>query len=261
MRFVKAIWKLLVGIKDALVLLFMLMFFGLLYAALSARPAAIGDGVLAMDLDGVLVEQAVTARSVRHGGRRRQHHPRVRTQGPDRRARRSQGRRPGQGDRARSRRLPRRRPACDRRARRKDRRGEEERQAGRSPSPPATPTTATSSPPTPRKSGCRRWARSRSPGRAATTSISRDCSTSLESPPTSIASAPTSRRSSRSPATTCRPRRARMPRLWAMRCSKPGARTSRAGARGGCAGSTACWPIPSQSRRRPTATSPRRRST
>lgn len=58
MRFVKAIWKLLVGIKDALVLLFMLIFFGLLYAVLSARPAAIGDGVLAMDLDGVLVEQA-----------------------------------------------------------------------------------------------------------------------------------------------------------------------------------------------------------
>ena len=58
MRFVKAIWKLLVGIKDALVLLFMLIFFGLLYAALSARPAAVGEGVLAMDLDGVLVEQA-----------------------------------------------------------------------------------------------------------------------------------------------------------------------------------------------------------
>ena len=61
MRFVKAIWKLLVGIKDALVLLFMLMFFGLLYAALSARPAAVGEGVLAMDLDGVLVEQAERA--------------------------------------------------------------------------------------------------------------------------------------------------------------------------------------------------------
>src|SRR4030095_7105792 len=58
MRFVKAVWKLLVGIKDLLVLLFMLMFFGLLYAGLSARPAAINDGVLAMDLDGVLVEQA-----------------------------------------------------------------------------------------------------------------------------------------------------------------------------------------------------------
>ena len=58
MRFVRAVWKLLVGIKDALVLIFMLMFFGLLYAGLSARPAAISDGVLAMDLDGVLVEQA-----------------------------------------------------------------------------------------------------------------------------------------------------------------------------------------------------------
>ena len=30
MRFVRAVWKLLVGIKDALVLLFMLIFFGLL---------------------------------------------------------------------------------------------------------------------------------------------------------------------------------------------------------------------------------------
>jgi protease-4 len=58
MRFVRAIWNLLVGIKDMLVLLFMMLFFGLLYATLSARPALIGDGVLAMDLDGVLVEQA-----------------------------------------------------------------------------------------------------------------------------------------------------------------------------------------------------------
>lgn len=58
MHFVKAMWKLLVGIKDGLVLLFMLIFFGLLYAGLSARPAGISDGVLAMDLDGVLVEQA-----------------------------------------------------------------------------------------------------------------------------------------------------------------------------------------------------------
>ena len=38
MRFVGAVWKLLVGIKDAMVLLFMLLFFGLLYAGLSARP-------------------------------------------------------------------------------------------------------------------------------------------------------------------------------------------------------------------------------
>lgn len=57
MRFVRAIWKLLVGIKDALVLLFMLLFFGLLYAGLSARPQLITDGVLALDLDGTVVEE------------------------------------------------------------------------------------------------------------------------------------------------------------------------------------------------------------
>ena len=58
MRFARAIWKLLVGIKDALVLVFMLMFFGLLYAALSTRPPAVTEGVLALDLDGTVVEQA-----------------------------------------------------------------------------------------------------------------------------------------------------------------------------------------------------------
>ena len=57
MRFARAIWKLLVGIKDALVLAFMLMFFGLLYVLLSTRPEAVGAGVLALNLDGVIVEQ------------------------------------------------------------------------------------------------------------------------------------------------------------------------------------------------------------
>jgi protease IV len=57
MRFARAIWKLLVGIKDALVLVFMLLFFGFLYAGLSAKPAPITDGVLALDLDGPVVEQ------------------------------------------------------------------------------------------------------------------------------------------------------------------------------------------------------------
>ena len=57
MRFVRAVWKLLVGIKDALVLIVMLMFFGFLYAALSTRPAPIKDGVLVLDLDGTVVEQ------------------------------------------------------------------------------------------------------------------------------------------------------------------------------------------------------------
>ena len=41
MKFVRAIWKLLVGIKDALVLLFMLLFFGLLYAG-AVGPAGAG---------------------------------------------------------------------------------------------------------------------------------------------------------------------------------------------------------------------------
>ena len=47
MRFARAIWKLLVGVKDALVLIFMLMFFGLIYAGLSAKPTPISEGVLA----------------------------------------------------------------------------------------------------------------------------------------------------------------------------------------------------------------------
>jgi protease IV len=57
MKFVRAIWKLLVGIKDALVLLFMLLFFGLLYAGLNARPAPVKDGVLDLNLNGNVVEQ------------------------------------------------------------------------------------------------------------------------------------------------------------------------------------------------------------
>ena len=57
MKFVRAIWKLLVGIKDALVLFFMLLFFGLLYSALSARPAPVRNGVLDLNLNGSVVEQ------------------------------------------------------------------------------------------------------------------------------------------------------------------------------------------------------------
>ena len=59
MKLVRGAWKLLVGIKDALVLVFMLLFFGVLFAALSARPnkAAIKDGALVLALDGTVVEQ------------------------------------------------------------------------------------------------------------------------------------------------------------------------------------------------------------
>ncbi|MBY0583196.1 MAG: signal peptide peptidase SppA [Sphingomonas sp.] len=59
MKLVRIAWKLLVGIKDALVLIAMLLFFGGLFAALSARPnpRAIRDGALVLNLDGAIVEQ------------------------------------------------------------------------------------------------------------------------------------------------------------------------------------------------------------
>ncbi len=58
-RIVRGAWKLLVAVKDGLVLIAMLLFFGLLFAALTARPGAraIGDGALLLDLDGSIVEQ------------------------------------------------------------------------------------------------------------------------------------------------------------------------------------------------------------
>lgn len=59
MKLVRGAWRLLVGIKDALVLVAMLLFFGVLFAALNsrARPAAIPTGALVLDLDGPIVEQ------------------------------------------------------------------------------------------------------------------------------------------------------------------------------------------------------------
>jgi protease-4 len=58
-KLVRGAWKLLVAIKDGLVLVAMLLFFGLLFAALAARPGktAIGDGALVLDLKGSIVEQ------------------------------------------------------------------------------------------------------------------------------------------------------------------------------------------------------------
>jgi protease-4 len=57
MKFVGAIWKLLVGIKDGLVLLLLILFFVGLYGVLSARPAPVSAGVLDLNLNGSLVEQ------------------------------------------------------------------------------------------------------------------------------------------------------------------------------------------------------------
>ncbi|MEP6785874.1 MAG: signal peptide peptidase SppA [Sphingomonadales bacterium] len=59
MRLVRGAWKLLVGVKDALVLLLLLLFFGAIAAALSARPGTrlIEPGALVLDLNGSIVEQ------------------------------------------------------------------------------------------------------------------------------------------------------------------------------------------------------------
>jgi protease-4 len=64
-KLVRGAWKILVGIKDALVLLAMLLFFGALFAALNARPspAAFRDGALVLDLDGTIVEQPEEAQA------------------------------------------------------------------------------------------------------------------------------------------------------------------------------------------------------
>ena len=58
-RLVRGVWKLLVAVKDGLVLVAMLLFFGLLFAALNARPGtkAIVPGALLLDFDGAIVEQ------------------------------------------------------------------------------------------------------------------------------------------------------------------------------------------------------------
>ena len=62
MRFLGFIWRFLVGLKDVLVLLFMLLFFGVLYAAMSATPR-VGSGTrgaLVLDLAGGVVEEPST---------------------------------------------------------------------------------------------------------------------------------------------------------------------------------------------------------
>lgn len=59
MRFAGRVWRLLVGIKDGLVLVFMLVFFGTLFAVLTARPspAEVRGGALVLNLDGYVVEE------------------------------------------------------------------------------------------------------------------------------------------------------------------------------------------------------------
>ena len=63
MRLVRGAWKILVGVKDGLVLLAMLLFFGALYAGLTARPQGktVGTGALVLDFKGSIVEQPQVA--------------------------------------------------------------------------------------------------------------------------------------------------------------------------------------------------------
>jgi protease-4 len=60
MSFAGKVWRLLVGIKDALALLFLLLFFVTLFALLSARPSPgqVREGALLLRLDGAIVEEA-----------------------------------------------------------------------------------------------------------------------------------------------------------------------------------------------------------
>ncbi|MEO9636309.1 MAG: signal peptide peptidase SppA [Parasphingorhabdus sp.] len=59
MQFARAAWKFLVAVKDGMVLIAMLLFFGALYTILSSQPnsGAIRDGALLLDLSGVIVEE------------------------------------------------------------------------------------------------------------------------------------------------------------------------------------------------------------
>jgi len=59
MSFAGKVWRLLVGIKDALSLAFLLLFFTVLFAVLGARPSpgTVREGALLLDLDGSVVEE------------------------------------------------------------------------------------------------------------------------------------------------------------------------------------------------------------
>jgi len=59
MKFARTVWKILVAIKDGLVLVLLLLFFGGLSVALSMKPMAghVREGALAITLDGPIVEE------------------------------------------------------------------------------------------------------------------------------------------------------------------------------------------------------------
>ena len=59
MSFLRGAWRFLVGVKDALALLFLLLIFALIFVATRAAPLTVPSGsALLLDLDGVIVDQA-----------------------------------------------------------------------------------------------------------------------------------------------------------------------------------------------------------
>ena len=159
MKFVRAIWKLLVGIKDALVLIFMLLFFGVLYGGALGPPGA-GQGRRARARPqrraGRAAGEASQFSELAGGNRQRANialrdlvaalDAAPRTTTGSRRSRSTSTASPAAA-RRRSATLPTRSAGCARRASRSS--------LMRS----AIPTTATSSPRRRRKSGSTRWAR------------------------------------------------------------------------------------------------------
>jgi len=59
MQFMRVSWKILVGVKDLFVLVFLALFFAAVFALLNANPnpAVVRDGALLLKLDGVIAEQ------------------------------------------------------------------------------------------------------------------------------------------------------------------------------------------------------------
>lgn len=82
MTFAGKVWKILVGIKDGLVLLLMLLFFWALFAILTTRPspAMVREGALYLPLDGRVVEEKakVDPIAIAMSGQKPDHQYRVR---------------------------------------------------------------------------------------------------------------------------------------------------------------------------------------
>jgi protease-4 len=207
MRFAGKVWKLLVGIKDGLVLLFMLISSACsMRRCRPARRTAPASGALLLDLDRpdrrAAGAQATAARCSAAAAPREY---RLATSSTRSRPRRG---RPDQGGRARSRHLRGRRPDDDDRRRRGARPGPQGRQAGL-----AYATGYDDDSYQLAAHASEIWLDPMGAvlvaGPGGANLYYQGLMDKLGSPPTSTGSAPTRRRSSPSPAATCRPRRAR----------------------------------------------------